>query len=83
MATGVPVVAFDHPGLQELIVHRTSGLLVPSRDVPGIISAIEELRNETLRKKICKNARQTIEKEYSKEAQARYLEQLIQENSEK
>ena len=28
------------------------------------------------------NARQTIEKEYSKEAQARYLEQLIQENSE-
>lgn len=83
MATGVPVVAFDHPGLQELIVHRTSGLLVPSRDVTGIVSAIEELRNDRLRKEICKNARQTIEKEYSKEAQARYLEQLIQEYSEK
>jgi len=82
MATGVPVVAFDHPGLEELITHRSSGLLVPSRDVPGIVSAVEELLDVPLRKEICIKARQTIEKEYSKEAQAQYLEQLIQEYSE-
>ncbi len=82
MALGIPVIAFTHPGLEELITHRTTGMLVPSRDAKALVCAIEELTDINLVQKMCTAARRKIEQEYSKEAQAQYLEQLIQEFSE-
>lgn len=79
MATGVPVIAFDHPGLTELITDRQTGLLVPSKNVPMLAEAIIKLTGNDLRNRIALSARTVIEKEYSKGAQARYLEELIQE----
>jgi len=40
MATGMPVVSTDHAGIPELVDHRTSGLLVPERDVKRLAEAL-------------------------------------------
>ncbi len=80
MAVGVPVVAFDHPGLAELITDGETGLLTPSANVLLLAAAVRKLANVDLRKRISRAARRIIEKEYSKEAQAEYLEKLIRES---
>jgi len=61
---GLPMIATDVPGCNELVKHQENGLLVPLRDPIAIASAIETLiENETLRKTYGTNARLRVETE--------------------
>ncbi|WP_433421994.1 glycosyltransferase family 4 protein [Microtetraspora malaysiensis] len=61
MAHGLPVVAFDCPhGPGEIVTHGTDGLLVPPRDVSGLVTAIGRLvADEPLRHRLGSAARAT------------------------
>lgn len=47
MATGLPVVATNVRGCRELVVHGETGLLVPYKDVEGIVKAVSTLLNDS------------------------------------
>jgi len=47
MATGLPVVATNVRGCRELVVHSVTGLLVPHKDVEGLVKAISVLLNDS------------------------------------
>ena len=58
MAAGCAVVASDVPGPQDLIDHRTTGLLVPQGDVGGFCETLTDLiTDETRRGQMVLNAR--------------------------
>ncbi|RMD63015.1 glycosyltransferase, partial [Candidatus Parcubacteria bacterium] len=42
MATGRPVITTDVPGCRETVLPGRNGWLVPPRDVPGLVRAMEE-----------------------------------------
>ena len=46
MATGCPIVATAVGGIPELIKHDHNGLLIPSGNVPALVSACSRLLNE-------------------------------------
>ena len=46
MAAGLPVVASDIPGFDEVVTRGTDGLLVPPRDAPALASAVELLLDD-------------------------------------
>ncbi len=46
MALGIPVVATDIPGTNELILHEQTGLLVPPRNPSALAQAMERLIND-------------------------------------
>jgi glycosyltransferase involved in cell wall biosynthesis len=43
MAAGVPVVAYDVPGVRELVQHDVTGLLAPPGDTNALAALIEQL----------------------------------------
>lgn len=47
MATGLPVVATNVRGCRELVVSGETGLLVPYKDVEGIVKAVSTLLNDS------------------------------------
>jgi glycosyltransferase involved in cell wall biosynthesis len=66
MACGLPIVATDIGGNRDLISSNVNGLLVPSRSPKEMAKAITLLwGDEFLRKKIGKNARETIMHRYT------------------
>jgi glycosyltransferase involved in cell wall biosynthesis len=42
-AAGLPAVAFDHPGVDEVVLPGETGLTVPEGDVAGLVAATLEL----------------------------------------
>ena len=78
MAIGIPIVAFRHPGLEELIQDEVSGYLVPERDTEALVSAIEKVITKKDTSKLLSAARKTIEINYSKEGQAQMLVNLLE-----
>jgi glycosyltransferase involved in cell wall biosynthesis len=66
MACGLPVVATDVGGNSDVITDRHNGLLVSARDPAGLCAAMRELiENEDLSQRLGKEARKTIERNYS------------------
>lgn len=66
MSCGLPIIATDVRGNRDLISTGENGILVPSRSPRKIADAITTLiDDETLRKKLGKNARETIEDRYT------------------
>jgi glycosyltransferase involved in cell wall biosynthesis len=47
MSVGLPVVAFDIPGVNELILHEVTGLLVKPFEIKPLAQAIERLANNS------------------------------------
>jgi starch synthase len=43
MASGKPVVAFDHGALPEIVLHGETGILVPPKDPAGLAQAVISL----------------------------------------
>ncbi len=65
MACGLPTVATPVGGTAELIVEDETGLLVPPRDVPGLIAALAQLmESPELRMRLGRNARRIVEADY-------------------
>lgn len=66
MASGKPVIASSLPGVRRVVNDGIDGILVPPKDTEKLSEAIEYmLNNETIKKKMGKNARKKIEQKYS------------------
>ena len=66
MSCGLPIIATDVRGNRDLISAGENGILVPPRSPRKIAEAITTLiDDETLRKRLGKNARETIENRYT------------------
>jgi len=63
MASGIPVVASDLPGLRDVVTEGHDGFLVPPADVEKLRERMELLaENTSLCKKMGRNARETVKK---------------------
>lgn len=66
MATGIPVIASQHAGLPELVIHEKTGLSVPEHNPGMIAKAVERYLNEPqLAQRISKSERQFVEKNHN------------------
>lgn len=66
MAAGVPVVASDIPGTRELVVHESSGILVPVGDRACFARRTQQLfGNPSLATRLSETARQRVQDEFS------------------
>ncbi|NND52319.1 MAG: glycosyltransferase family 4 protein [Flavobacteriaceae bacterium] len=66
MALGVPVISTDCEGMKEVVIHKTTGWLVPKRDADAISKAILEVSqtSEADLESITVNAYQLVKKEF-------------------
>ncbi|KXS54367.1 MAG: group 1 glycosyl transferase [Marinobacter sp. T13-3] len=72
MAVGVPVVAYDIPGVDQLIEHDHNGLLVPYGDQQALADSCRRLLADAeWGRRLAAAARKTIETEYSAGRMAR------------
>lgn len=69
-----PVVASDIRGCREVVLDGDTGLLVPPRDVPGLVEAIQRLyANRTLAARMGERARQHIVQNFNNKDVCRRL----------
>jgi len=65
MAFGVPVIATQHAGIPDIVIHNKTGVLVEQSDSKGISLAIKRLlRDQLLYASISINGRNKVKKEY-------------------
>ena len=77
MAVGVPVVAYNIPGVDQLIEHNKTGLLAPYGDKQVLMNCCKKLlHNSSLAKKLTTEARNRIEMQYSASRMAKEYELL-------
>jgi glycosyltransferase involved in cell wall biosynthesis len=80
MSCGLPAIATDIAGNQELVVDGENGLLVPSEDVDALRDALRTLiSQEHLRVEMGKAARQHILESYSWQATAQAYLRLLKQ----
>ncbi len=80
MAAGLPVAAFDHSGVSELVRDGETGFLVPEADAAALAErAAHILSRDASVGDIAVRARRTVEKDYSLEGQALEAERLYTE----
>lgn len=78
MAVGVPVVAYDIPGVDQLVEHRKTGLLAPLGDRAALAAHCREvLENPVLAGTLSRNARQQVHERYSAARMANEYEALF------
>lgn len=78
MAVGVPVVAFDIPGVDQLVEHEVTGLLAPYGDVEALAACCQRLLDDpALARRLADNARQKIDQTYSARRMAIEYESLF------
>jgi glycosyltransferase involved in cell wall biosynthesis len=66
MSCGLPIIATDVRGNNDLIINGENGIIIPSRSPKKMTEAIDMLlEDNNLRKKLGKNARKTIEEKYT------------------
>jgi colanic acid/amylovoran biosynthesis glycosyltransferase len=77
MAVGVPVAAFDHSGVGELVQNGRTGFLIPEGDIEAMVQAVKHLVSEASpTERIVAAARKLIEDEYSSDVQAAAVESI-------
>ena len=86
MSCGLPVIATDVRGNRDLVSNGENGVIVPSRAPKKMAEAISILlKDKKLRKKLGKNARKTIEENYTWNAVSNrilgYYELLVRDKS--
>lgn len=78
-ACAKPVVAYNIPGVDELIENKKNGLLIPYGDVESLAAAVKELLdNKNLRDELGRVARQIVISKYSAEIFCSRVENLYQ-----
>ncbi len=76
MACGCPVIASRVGGLEEIIQHGQTGLLVPAGDAAALAGAVTELlQDERLRLDLARNALASVRRKYPIDAIARQTAQ--------
>lgn len=80
MSVGVPVVAYDIPGVDKLVNHGETGLLAPFGNKEALVQCCRRvLGDSVLADKLRRNARELIERDYSAARMAEEYEQLFSE----
>jgi len=80
MALGIPVVAYDIPGVDQLIRHDETGLLAPLGDKVALAACCRRLLDDpAMARQLAANARQTIETHYSARRMAEEYQALFRE----
>jgi glycosyltransferase involved in cell wall biosynthesis len=80
MAAGTPVVVSNVGGIPETIQDHDNGLLVPPRDAPALAAALARvLADDTLRERLARRGRATIEQRYSLDVVGEQLASLYRE----
>jgi len=78
MAVGLPVVTTRHAGIPELVQDGYSGFLAPEHDYKTLATKIEYLiTHPEIWPTLCKAARETIEREYERDAVNKKLNALF------
>ncbi|MBI2566906.1 MAG: glycosyltransferase [Candidatus Schekmanbacteria bacterium] len=67
MAAGTPTVAFATGGIPELVAHEQTGLVVPKRDVAGLVDGIRRAAQPETAAAWAAAARQRIEEQFTYE----------------
>ena len=81
MACGLPVVSTSAAGIPELVTHGYNGLLFEPHDTQGISAGLAALlADPTLRARLGKGARQTVEECYDQRSAAVQLAELFADN---
>jgi colanic acid/amylovoran biosynthesis glycosyltransferase len=66
LAVGIPVIATSISAIPELVIHESTGILVPDRSAADIRDAILRLlRDKELCKQMAENGRRKVEEEFS------------------
>ncbi|WP_405722866.1 glycosyltransferase [Streptomyces sp. NBC_01537] len=77
-AHGRPVIAFDTGGLRETLIHGTTGLLVPPRNVGELAEALEAvLSDDSLADAMGRAARQLATERFDLSVQGHRLHELL------
>jgi glycosyltransferase involved in cell wall biosynthesis len=72
MACGTPVVTAQAGGVPEVVVHRETGLLVPSRNPKALAEAVLKLYlDKNLAARLARGGQDAVQEKYSTEAMAR------------
>lgn len=80
MAVGVPVVAYDIPGIDQLVDHNVTGLLAPYGDKDALIKCCQDILSDSgLALRLTTNARKKIDERYSARRMAKEYEMLFDE----
>ena len=78
MAVGVPIVTTRLGGIEELVSHEQSGLLVPPSDVPALAAALRRvLGDPELRRRFALAGRKIVEERFDMHANFGRLKQLL------
>jgi N,N'-diacetylbacillosaminyl-diphospho-undecaprenol alpha-1,3-N-acetylgalactosaminyltransferase len=76
-AAGRALIGTDIPGIRCAVQHQRTGLLVPARDEEALCKAIQLLRSDpVLRCRLAQDARERVEREFSRETVLRSLYQF-------
>jgi glycosyltransferase involved in cell wall biosynthesis len=79
MATGLPVLGIQSPGVADIVEHGVSGLIVPDHDLAVFTAGMVRLATEhELRKRLSRNARQAVRR-YSIEHTTRLILEKYQQ----
>ncbi|MFC4258509.1 glycosyltransferase [Marinobacter lacisalsi] len=80
MAVGVPVVAYDIPGVDQLVTHGETGMLAPLGDKVALQRCCQQvLEDQNLANTLAVNGRRLVEEKYSAARMAREYESLFNE----
>jgi len=80
MYLGKPVVGTNVDGIREIIKHKETGLLIPSKDAKSLANAITQLLdNKSVASKLGRNANKFIKSNYDARIMAQQTELLYQE----
>ncbi|WP_246123324.1 glycosyltransferase [Marinobacter maritimus] len=80
MAVGVPVVAYDIPGVDQLVEHGKTGLLAPFGDKAALAACCKQvLGDPELAESLSNNAREMVNSRYSAARMADEYEALFRE----
>ncbi|UCD99282.1 MAG: glycosyltransferase [Chloroflexota bacterium] len=82
-ATGLPVVATKHAGIQDVVIDGQTGLLIPEGDLLGMAKQMELLcREPSIAGKLGKAGRERVEQEYAIESSISGLWNIISKSIE-
>lgn len=78
MAVGVPVAAYDIPGVDQLVEHEVTGLLAPFGDEDALLACCRRLLSDPeFADRVVSNARRKVEAVYSARRMAGEYEELF------
>ncbi|WP_438351857.1 glycosyltransferase [Paenibacillus sp. FA6] len=77
MATGLPIVSTRHGGIPELVTDGQEGLLVPEKNIIGLVEKFKYLiENPTIRQEMGEKGRKKVESNFDSSKQVRKLESI-------